>query len=53
VVLRDLGGQKSRLRQADLAGLEASPVSMMPEGILVGLGDAAVRHLFAYLQKTE
>ena len=53
VVLRDLGGQKTRLRQSDLAGLEASPVSIMPEGILTGLSDAAVRHLFAYLQRRE
>lgn len=53
VVLRDLGGQKTRVRQSDLAALEASPVSIMPEGILSGLSDAAVRHLFAYLQRKE
>ena len=53
VVLRDLGGQKTRLRQADLASLEASPVSIMPEGILAGLSDAAVCHLFAYIQRKE
>ena len=53
VVLRDLSGQKTRLRQSDLAGLEASPVSLMPEGILAGLSEAAVRHLFAYLQRKE
>ena len=53
VVLRDLGGQKTRLLQADLASLEASPVSIMPESILAGLSDAAVCHLFAYLQRKE
>ena len=53
VVLRDLAGQKMRLRQADLAGLEASPVSLMPEGVLSGLSDEALRNLFAYLQRKE
>jgi putative heme-binding domain-containing protein len=52
-VLRDLAGQKMRLRQADLAGLEASPVSLMPEGVLSGLSDEALRNLFAYLQRKE
>jgi putative heme-binding domain-containing protein len=53
VVLRDPAGQKTRLRRSDLAGLEASPVSLMPEGILSGVSDGAVRHLFAYLQRKE
>lgn len=53
VVLRDLAGQKTRLRQSDLVGLEASPVSLMPEGVLNGLSDEAVRNLFAYLQRKD
>jgi putative membrane-bound dehydrogenase-like protein len=53
VVLRDLAGQKTRLRLPDLAGLEASPVSLMPEGVLSGLSDQALRNLFAYLQRRE
>lgn len=53
VVLRDQAGQKTRLRQSDLAGLEASPVSLMPEGVLSGLSDEALRNLFAYLQRKE
>ena len=53
VVLRDLAGQKTRVRHSDLAALEASPVSVMPEGILAGLSDEALRHLFAYLQRKE
>jgi putative membrane-bound dehydrogenase-like protein len=53
VVLREPNGQKTRLRQSDLAALEASPVSLMPEGILAGLSDESLQHLFAYLQRKD
>jgi putative heme-binding domain-containing protein len=51
VVLRDLAGQKTRVAQADLLSLEASPVSIMPEGLLSGLSDAELRDFFAHLMR--
>jgi putative heme-binding domain-containing protein len=51
VVLRDLSGEKTRLRSVDLASLEASPFSLMPEGLLRGLNAGQVRDLFAYLMR--
>ncbi len=53
VVLRDLAGQKTALRQTDIASLEANPVSVMPEGLLGGLSAAELRDLFAYLMRKE
>jgi putative heme-binding domain-containing protein len=51
VVLRDLSGQKTRFRREEIANLEASPLSIMPEGLLSGLSDQQVRDLFAYLMR--
>jgi putative heme-binding domain-containing protein len=51
VVLRDLAGQKTRVAQADLLSIEASPVSIMPEGLLSGLSDAELRDFFAHLMR--
>lgn len=53
VVLRDLSGQKTAIRQTDIASLEANPVSVMPEGLLGGLSPAELRDLFAYLMRKE
>ncbi len=53
VVLRDFAGQKTALRQTDIASLEANPVSVMPEGLLGGLSPAELRDLFAYLMRRE
>jgi putative heme-binding domain-containing protein len=53
VILRDLSGQKTALRQTDIASLEANPVSVMPEGLLGGLSPAELRDLFAYLMRKE
>jgi putative heme-binding domain-containing protein len=49
VVLRDLAGQKTRLRRSDVEEMEASPVSVMPEGLLKALNPQQIRDLFAYL----
>ena len=49
VVLRDPAGQKTALRHSEIASLEASPVSLMPEGLLDGLSDEEVRDLFSFL----
>lgn len=49
--LRDLAGQTHTARTEKIAKLTALPVSLMPEGLLAGLDDAALRDLFAYLMK--
>jgi putative heme-binding domain-containing protein len=51
VVIRDVAGQKHSVKQADIDGLEASPVSLMPEGLLGGLSDGDLKDLFAFLMK--
>ena len=51
VVIRDIAGQKHTVKQPDIESLEASPVSLMPEGLLGGMSDADLRDLFAYLMK--
>jgi putative heme-binding domain-containing protein len=51
VVLRDLTGQKTRLRRDDILSLEANPASLMPEGLVQGLNAQQVRDLFAYLMR--
>jgi putative heme-binding domain-containing protein len=51
VVLKDMAGQKHTARINQIESLEAFPQSLMPEGLLSGLDDAALRDLFAYLKK--
>ncbi len=51
VVLKDVVGQKHAAKQPDIESLEASPVSLMPEGLLQGLSDAELRDLFAWMMK--
>jgi putative heme-binding domain-containing protein len=51
VVLKDMAGQKHTARASEVEKLEALPMSLMPEGLLSGLDDAALRDLFAYLMK--
>jgi putative heme-binding domain-containing protein len=50
-VLRDLAGQKTRVAQSEVESLEASPISIMPEGLLGGLSDAELRDLLAHLMR--
>lgn len=51
VTLRDLAGQEQTLNLAEVEKLEASPISLMPAGLLVGLSDSELRDFFAYLMK--
>ena len=51
VTLRDLAGQTHTARTEKIATLTALPVSLMPEGLLSGLEDGALRDLFAWLMK--
>lgn len=51
VTLKDLAGQETLIDRGEIASLEASPISLMPPGLLGGLSDAELRDLFAYLMK--
>lgn len=51
ISLRDIAGQRHTARAEDVESLEASPISLMPEGLLAGLSDADLRDLFAWLMK--
>jgi putative heme-binding domain-containing protein len=51
LVLKDMAGNKTAVKQAEVESLQASPVSLMPEGLLAGLSDAELRDFFAYLMR--
>ena len=50
VTLRDAANQETLLSRGDIKTLEATPVSLMPPGLLTGMSDAELRDLFAYLR---
>lgn len=51
IVLRDLAGVRTSLREDAVERLAASPVSVMPEGLLSGLSDQDIRDLLAHLMR--
>ena len=51
IVLRDLAGNRTKVKEDKVASLQASPTSVMPEGLLAGLSDQDLRDFFAYLMK--
>jgi putative heme-binding domain-containing protein len=51
IVLKDIASQKRPVKQSDIVSLEASPISLMPEGLLTGLSEAELKDFFAYLMK--
>jgi putative heme-binding domain-containing protein len=51
VTLKDVANQLSVLDRNQIATLQALPVSLMPEGLLLGLSNDELAHLFAYLQR--
>lgn len=53
VVLRGLDGEDIPLRQADVKELRPVGRSLMPEGLLDGLGDRELRDFFAYLRISQ
>ncbi len=53
VVLRSDDGQERPLARDEIEAIKASSRSIMPEGLLKGLGDQEVRDLFAYLRSTQ
>jgi putative heme-binding domain-containing protein len=50
IVLRGLDGQNVSLARSDVREMRASPMSLMPDGLLNGLDDQALRDFFAYLR---
>jgi putative heme-binding domain-containing protein len=53
IVLRGIDGQDVSLPRSDIRELRAAPASLMPEGILTGLDDQALRDFFAYLRISQ
>ena len=53
VVLRGPEGRDVPVRREEIEEMQASRVSLMPEGLLAGMGDRDVRDLFAYLQGNQ
>jgi len=51
IVIKDLAGNKTAIKQTDIEKLEASPISLMPEGMTAGMSDADLKDFFAYLMK--
>ncbi len=53
VVLRGDDGKETAIAREEIEAMKTSPRSIMPEGLLKGLGDQEVRDLFAYLRSTQ
>ena len=53
VVLRGDDGRELAIARDEIEAIKASPKSLMPEGLLKGMGDQEVRDLFAYLRSTQ
>ena len=49
VTLRGVDGQTTLVARNQIKSLQASPVSLMPEGMTEQMKDQQVRDLFAYL----
>jgi putative heme-binding domain-containing protein len=50
VTLKSLAGQVT-VQRTDIASMEVSPHSLMPEGLITGLDQQSVRDLFLYLRQ--
>ena len=51
IALKDMAAQLHTIKTDEIESLEASPISLMPEGLLNGVSDGNLRDLFAYLMK--
>ncbi|MEQ1750364.1 MAG: dehydrogenase, partial [Prosthecobacter sp.] len=51
IVIKDMANNKTALKQSDIEKMEASPISLMPEGLTTGMSDADLKDFFAYLMK--
>lgn len=53
VILRSAEGQNLIIPRGRIDEMNVSPLSLMPEGLLKGLGEQPLRDLFAYLRSTQ
>jgi len=53
VVLKGLDAQEAVLPRSEILELRPAGMSLMPEGLLEGLEDQALRDLFAYLRSSQ
>ena len=51
LVIKDMAGNKTAVKQSEIEKLEASPVSLMPEALTTGMSDSDLRDFFAYLMR--
>jgi putative heme-binding domain-containing protein len=51
IVIKDMANNKTAVKLADIEKMEASPISLMPEGLTAGMSDADLKDFFAYLMK--
>jgi putative heme-binding domain-containing protein len=51
IVIKDMANNKTAVKQADIEKMEASPISLMPEGLTTGMSDTDLKDFFAYLMK--
>ncbi len=51
VTIKDMASNKTALKHTDIEKMEASPISLMPEGLTTGMSDADLKDFFAYLMK--
>ena len=51
IVIKDMAGNLTPAKQADVASMEASPISLMPEGLTTGMTDTDLKDFFAYLMR--
>jgi putative heme-binding domain-containing protein len=51
IVIKDMANNKTAVKQADIEKMEASPISLMPEGLTAGMSDVDLKDFFAYLMK--
>lgn len=53
LVLRGFDGADINLRRGDVATLTPAGFSLMPPGLLEGMSDEDIQHLFAYLRQSQ
>jgi putative heme-binding domain-containing protein len=53
VVLRGIDGENVTVPQEQIQEMKSAGISLMPEGLLDGMDEQQIRHLFAYLRSTQ
>lgn len=53
IVLKDIAGNKTPVKQPEIEKLDASPVSLMPEALTTGMSDVDLKDFFAYLMRVQ